>query len=97
MLGSMRIPAGRCPEPSARMPLRSAGDTAAEVTSERAVFPFDPWMFQRPLDTFRALPVGEPAAVVALLRRAGAASVFDVAPRHRLRRRNFQLVVESVA
>lgn len=71
--------------------------TAAEVTSERAIFPFDPWMFQRPLDTFRALPVGEPAAVVALLRRAGAASVFDVAPRHRLRRRNFQLVVESVA
>ncbi len=67
---------------------------ALAVTGERAIFPFDQWMFQRPLDCFRALPAGGQAAVRELLARAGAQGALDIELRHRLARRNFQLVVE---
>jgi glutathione S-transferase len=72
-----------------------AGGTALAVTSERAIFPFDQWMFQRPLDCFAALPATQRDAVRALLADVGAPGALDVVPRHRLTRRNFQLVVDD--
>jgi glutathione S-transferase len=70
---------------------------AGAVTSERAIFPFDQWMFQRPLDCFGALRPAQQDAVRVMLRDAGAAEALDVVLRHRLTRRNFQLVVDDTA
>jgi hypothetical protein len=66
-----------------------------EATSERAIFPFDQWMFQRPQDCFWSLAEADRSRVRTLLAKVGAEHALDQLPRHRLVRRNFQLVVSA--
>lgn len=65
------------------------------VIGERGIFPFDQWMFQRPLDCFQALDEAESSAVRILLAQCGAQSLLDLELRHRVMRENFELIVES--
>jgi len=65
------------------------------VTGERALFPFDQWMFQRPLDSFQALDASAQAQVRSLLAKAGAEHALDLALRHRLARRHYALEVQT--
>lgn len=62
-----------------------------QVHGERMIFPFDQWMFQRPLDAFAALQPEQQNAVRDLLDAIGARGALDVALAQRLTRRNFQL------
>lgn len=67
-------------------------DNASEAEGERAIFPFDLWMFQRPQDHYAALSGADRAAVDALLARTGGLPVIAEPVRTRLARRNFRLV-----
>jgi glutathione S-transferase len=63
-----------------------------EVTSERAIFTFDQWMFQRPWDCLRALRGADRAAADDLLDTIGAAEALAEPIKHRVKRENFRLV-----
>lgn len=65
------------------------------VRGERGIFPFDQWMFQRPLDCFHALTEADREEVRSLLAQAGGRELLDVKLAHRLARQNFELVVEA--
>ena len=65
------------------------------VSGERAIFPFDQWMFQRPLDCFQKLGEKDQGIVRKMLAMAGAEGMLDIALKHRVTRRNFALVVEQ--
>ena len=65
----------------------------AQATGQRAIFPFDQWMFQRPLDSYAALPDESKAQVRAMLATVGAEHLLDRTLGHRLTRRNFRLAV----
>lgn len=65
-----------------------------EVTAERAILPFQQWMWQRPLDAFNALDAAAQSEVNNLLAQAGGADAFVPQPQVRLARENFQLVVK---
>ncbi len=64
-----------------------------EVTGERAVLPFQQWMWQRPLDAFNALAAGDRAQVQALLAKVGGEEAFSPQPLVRVKRENYQLVL----
>ena len=67
--------------------------TAHEVTSERAAFTFDLWMFQRPRDFLAGLDGADRAACEALMTGLGGLEVLTRETRHRLARENFRLVL----
>lgn len=64
-----------------------------EVTTQRAVLPFQQWMWQRPLDAFNAMSRNEQTQVQALLAQVDGAEAFTPQPVVRVARENFQLVV----
>ena len=61
---------------------------------KRAIFTFDLWMLQRPLDFLASLRGGEREAVISMLKQTGGEQLADFPPYPRLTRRQFQLVVE---
>lgn len=65
------------------------------VRGERGIFPFDQWMFQRPLDCFQALDETDRDAVRSLLTQAGRRDLLDRKLKHRVARQNFELVVAA--
>ncbi len=69
-----------------------ARGTDAEVTAERAVSPFDQWMFQRPWDYYHSLAGESRAAADALLREVGAYEAMQTPIRRRVARERFVLV-----
>mgnify|MGYP005845767029 CR=1 FL=1 len=64
---------------------------ATETHGERAIFPFDLWMFQRPQMHYAALTGAARAAADALLARIGGLTVIEEPIRTPLVRRNFRL------
>ena len=66
--------------------------TAGAVTGQRAVFPFDQWMFQRPWDYLRTLAGAERAAAEQLLHDMGAAEALAQPIERRVQRQHFRLV-----
>lgn len=65
-----------------------------EATAQRAILPFQQWMWQRPLDAFNALATAEKTQVQELLTEVGGADAFTPQPVVRVARQNFQLVIE---
>ena len=65
------------------------------VFAERAIFPFDQWMFQRPLDCFQRLDEKDRGRVRKMLAVVGAEGMLDLTLKHRVIRRNFALAVED--
>jgi len=63
-----------------------------EVTSERAIFPFDQWMFQRPRDYLHSLGGADRRAADDLANTVGAAEALAEPITHRVKRENYQLV-----
>jgi hypothetical protein len=66
---------------------------AAEASGERAIFPFDQWMLQRPWDCYQQLDAGARHSVDELLDPVGLQSSLQRPFKHRLARRDFKLVV----
>ena len=68
--------------------------TLEGVRDLRAIFPFDLWMLQRPLDFFQSLPEEQRESAHSLLKRLGGERLADFPSFPRLTRRQFQLVLE---
>ena len=64
------------------------------VRDKRAIFTFDLWMLQRPLDFLASLRGSEREAVLSMIKSAGGEQLADFPSYPRLTRRQFQLVVE---
>ncbi|MEM7410891.1 MAG: glutathione S-transferase [Myxococcota bacterium] len=62
------------------------------VRGERAIFPFEQWMWQRPWDHFQGLDADAQQSVRDLLGRVGAPDWLDATIPCRLTRRDFKLV-----
>ena len=69
----------------------------AEASAERAVFPFDQWMLQRPWDCYQQLDAGDRRAVDELLGPVDLQALLQHPLKHRLARRDFKLVVADPA
>ena len=67
--------------------------TLEGVTASRAIFPFDLWMLQRPLDHLRGLEGAEREAVEKLLNMTGGEAMMTFPDYPRLTRRNFKLAL----
>jgi glutathione S-transferase len=67
--------------------------TLEGVTGTRAIYPFDLWMLQRPLDCLRSLPEADRRRCTSLLSQVGGEVLFDFPEFPRLTRRNFKLVL----
>ena len=67
--------------------------TLEGVTEKRAVFLFDLWMFQRPLDFLRSLEGADSEAAEKLLNMAGGEAMMSFPDYPRLARRNFKLAL----
>ncbi len=65
------------------------------VRFQRVTSPYTQWMAQRPQDAFRALDPAEQARVRRALNGTGLPALLDFAPRYRLRKRDFKLVVDA--
>jgi len=65
-----------------------------EANAERAILPFQQWMWQRPLDAFNALDANAQTQVREVLAEVGGADAFTPQPEVRVTRQNFQLVIE---
>ncbi len=63
---------------------------------ERITSPYTLWMLQRSLDAWRALPAAGRARVERGLAGSGLEALLALTPRHRLGKRRFQLVFETV-
>src|SRR5690606_25922671 len=61
---------------------------------KRAIFTFDLWMLQRPLDFLAALRGSEREAVLSMLTEAGGEQLASFPPYPRLTRRQFKVVLE---
>ncbi|MCF8469308.1 MAG: glutathione S-transferase [Parvibaculum sp.] len=68
--------------------------TLEGVTDMRAIFPFDLWMLQRPLDFFQSLPEEQRKGAFSLLERVGGDRIAGFPSFPRLTRRQFHLVLE---
>lgn len=68
--------------------------TLEGATGNRAIFAFDLWMLQRPLDFLATLRAEQREAVLSMLKHTGGEGLADFPPYPRLTRRNFRLVVE---
>jgi glutathione S-transferase len=64
-----------------------------DVKENRAIFPFDLWMLQRPLDFIASLEEDEKLRAADLLRQAGGETLMDFPAFPRLTRKNFKLVL----
>jgi len=73
-------------------PFTLARGRALEGTGERAIFPFDLWMFQRAQDHYAGLSGAERAAADALLERIGGVEVLAAPVPTRLTRHAYRLV-----
>jgi hypothetical protein len=62
---------------------------------QRYTSPYSLWMAQRTLDAFRALAPTERERVLAALAGTGCEALLAFAPRHRVGKRRFKLVLES--
>ena len=67
--------------------------TAQEVSSERACFTFDLWMFQRPRDYLASLEGEDRAACEVLMSDLGGLDALTYQAKHRLAREHFKLVL----
>ena len=67
--------------------------TLEGVTGQRAIFTFDLWMLQRPLDHLRALTGTDREAGLGLLAATGGTALADFPEFPRIRRENFRLVL----
>ncbi|MCP5071223.1 MAG: glutathione S-transferase family protein [bacterium] len=65
------------------------------VALSAAARPYTLWMVQRPLDAYRDLHEAERAQVDAALAGTGWEKILALRPRHRVEKRNYQLVWES--
>jgi glutathione S-transferase len=63
------------------------------VALERFTSAYTPWMVQRPLDAFHALAGSEQAAVTRAFAGTGCEELLAYAPRHRVGKRQFKLVL----
>ncbi len=68
-----------------------------DVTLSAAARPYTLWMVQRPLDAYRSLGGAERARVDAALAGTGWEEILALRPRHRVGKRNYQVVWESQA
>lgn len=64
------------------------------VEVQRFTSSYTPWMVQRPLDAYRGLGTDGRAAVDRALHGTGCEALFAHAPRHRVGKRRFTLVLE---
>lgn len=64
-----------------------------DAKENRAIFPFDLWMLQRPLDYMASLEAGEKLRAAELLAEAGGETLMEFPPFPRLTRRNFKLAL----
>lgn len=67
--------------------------TLGGVTAQRAIFTFDLWMLQRPLDHYRSLTGRAREQADALLERAGGEGFANFPDYPRIARRNFRTVL----
>jgi hypothetical protein len=67
--------------------------TLGGVTAERAIFTFDLWMLQRPLDFYRGLEGDAKEAADRLLARAGLGGIVALPDYPRITRKNFKTVL----
>lgn len=67
--------------------------TLEGVREERAIFPFDLWMLQRPLDYLAGLEADEKLRAADLLGQAGGETLLDFPVFPRLARRNYKLAL----
>ncbi len=67
--------------------------TLGGVTAERAIFTFDLWMMQRPLDFYESLSGADKKAVDAMLAKAGLSEVVSLSGYPRITRTNFKTVL----
>ena len=63
------------------------------VTGKRAIFPFELWMLQRPLDYIASLEEDDKLRVADVLRQSGGETLMDFPAFPRLVRRNFKLAL----
>lgn len=68
--------------------------TLEGATGTRAIFPFELWMLQRPLDFLASLRAEQADAARAMLEEAGGEGIISFPAFPRLTRRQFQLVIE---
>ena len=64
--------------------------TLGGATAERAIFTFDLWMLQRPLDFYAGLKGADKDAVDAMLARAGLSGIVSMPSYPRIARPNFK-------
>lgn len=64
--------------------------TLGGVTAERAIFTFDLWMLQRPLDFYASLKGADKDAVDAMLAKAGLSGITQMSAYPRIARPNFK-------
>ena len=64
--------------------------TLGGATAERAIFTFDLWMLQRPLDFYAGLKGADKGAVDAMLARAGLSGIVSMSSYPRIARPNFK-------
>ena len=67
--------------------------TLEGITEKRAIFLFDLWMVQRPLDYLRSLDGADRDEVEKLLNMAGGEAMMSFPDYPRLTRRNFKLAL----
>jgi glutathione S-transferase len=83
-------------EHGAELP-RAVGKAAAtlrDVPIERVALPYSHYMLQRVTDVLAALPDAERKSVRESLAATGWDPIFEAAPRHRVRKKGFQLELE---
>jgi glutathione S-transferase len=85
------------PAPPVEPPRGVGGHTTAlrGVPMQRFTSSYTPWMVQRPLDAYRALDAAGRAAVDRAFAGTGCEALFAHAPRHRVGKRRFTLVLEG--
>lgn len=89
--GHPELIAGKEPLPRA---LGQHEFTLEGATGMRAIFPFDLWMLQRPLDFLATLREEQRGPVISMLEKTGGEHLAAFPPYPRLTRRQFRLVVE---
>lgn len=67
--------------------------TLEDAKENRAIFPFDLWMLQRPLDLLASLNEEDKLRAADLLRQAGGETLMDFPAFPRLTRRNFKVAL----
>lgn len=67
--------------------------TLGKVKDQRAIFPFDLWMLQRPLDYIASLPEDDKLRAADLLRQCEGETLMEFPEFPRLTRRNFKLAL----